>query len=129
MIQITFLHIGNHELYISHVASVTRIWWCIFACLQTGSKQNYGTIGEFTLILHGTEQIPAYRRNGPRIYNEDYNRKTVSSVVTFGILLHIEFASLVYSLLFQYDAVKPIAKNFVQYKYDQNVESPEINVF
>ncbi|CAL1685854.1 unnamed protein product [Lasius platythorax] len=78
--------------------------WILYILDKTGSKQNYGTIGEFTLILHGTEQIPAYRRNGPRIYNEDYNRKT-------------------------YDAVKPIAKNFVQYKYDQNVESPEINVF
>lgn len=60
---------------------VTRIQRCIFACLQTDPKQNYGTIGEFTLILHGTEQIPANRRNGPRIY-DDYNRKTVSSAVT-----------------------------------------------
>lgn len=95
--------------------------------MQIGPKQNYGTIGEFTLILHGTEQIPAYRRNGPRIYNEDYMRKTVSSVITLGILLHVKFVSLAYSFLFQYDAVKPIAKNSVQYKYDQDVESPEIN--
>ncbi|KAM0736557.1 Neuroendocrine convertase 1 [Formica fusca] len=76
--------------------------WILYIFDKIGPKQNYGTIGEFTLILHGTEQIPAYRRNGPRIYNEDYMRKT-------------------------YDAVKPIAKNSVQYKYDQDVESPEIN--
>lgn len=97
--------------------------------MQIGPKQNHGTIGEITLILHGTEQIPAYRKNGPRIYNEDYNsmHKTVSNVVTFGILLHIELASLTYSLLFQYDAVQPIAKNSIKYKYDQDVESPEVN--
>lgn len=67
--------------------------WILHIFDKTDPKQNYGTIGEFTLILHGTEQIPANRRNGPRIY-DDYNRKT-------------------------YDTVKSITKNSLQYKDDQ----------
>lgn len=88
--------------------------------------QNYGTIGKFTLILHGTEQIPAYRKNGPRIYNKDYNRvhETVS-VIVFKIIITHGFTSSACSLMFQYDAVKPIATNFMQ--YDQEIESREIN--
>ena len=41
---------------------------------QTGPEENNGTIKAFTLILHGTRRMPAYRKNGPRIYNQDYNR-------------------------------------------------------
>ncbi|KAH0949128.1 hypothetical protein HN011_011250, partial [Eciton burchellii] len=68
-----------------------------------GPEQNNGTIGAFTLILHGTVQIPAYRRNGPRIYNEEYNRirKTY--------------------------AVLESNANFLGNGYDRNVEFPGIN--
>ncbi|XP_072748578.1 neuroendocrine convertase 1 [Anoplolepis gracilipes] len=48
-------------------------FWYLDIVDKISSEQNYGTIGEFTLILHGTEQIPAYHRNGPRIYNKTYN--------------------------------------------------------
>lgn len=69
---------------------------CIFACFQIGPGRNNGTIGAFTLILHGTAQMPEYRRNGPRIYNEDYNRirKTVSSSrsIIRKYILSFEFA-------------------------------------
>lgn len=90
--------------------------------------QNNGTIGAFTLILHGTVQIPDYRRNGPRIYNEDYNRirKTVSGTVSHGRLLYFDklIVSLVLSL-FQYDVIEPIATN----EYDgQNMQSYAIDI-
>lgn len=26
------------------------------------------------MVLHGTREMPEYRKNGPRIYNQDYNR-------------------------------------------------------
>ncbi|KAL6263420.1 hypothetical protein P5V15_006211 [Pogonomyrmex californicus] len=48
--------------------------WILDILDEIGPEQNNGTIGTFTLILHGTVQVPVYRRNGPRIYNEDYNR-------------------------------------------------------
>ncbi|XP_011868373.1 PREDICTED: neuroendocrine convertase 1 [Vollenhovia emeryi] len=48
--------------------------WTLDILDEIGPGRNNGTIGVFTLILHGTVQIPVYRRNGPRIYNEDYNR-------------------------------------------------------
>lgn len=41
---------------------------------EIGPGENNGTIKAFTLILHGTRRVPEYRRNGPRIYNQDYNR-------------------------------------------------------
>ncbi|EFN62718.1 Neuroendocrine convertase 1 [Camponotus floridanus] len=65
--------------------------WILYIFDKIGPMQNYGTIGEFTLILHGSEQIPAYRKNGPRIYNKDYNHmhKTVS-VIMFSILLYMD---------------------------------------
>ncbi|KAL0100697.1 hypothetical protein PUN28_019229 [Cardiocondyla obscurior] len=48
--------------------------WTLAILDEIGPRQNNGAIGIFTLILHGTKQIPVYRRNGPRIYNKDYNR-------------------------------------------------------
>ncbi|EZA51977.1 Neuroendocrine convertase, partial [Ooceraea biroi] len=63
--------------------------WILDIFDEIGPEQNNGTIGVFTLILHGTTQIPAYRRNGPRIYNEEYNRirKTVRNAALFRIPL------------------------------------------
>ncbi|XP_036141691.1 neuroendocrine convertase 1 isoform X2 [Monomorium pharaonis] len=48
--------------------------WILDITDEVGPEWNNGTVGIFTLILHGTMQIPVYRRNGPRIYNDDYNR-------------------------------------------------------
>ncbi|XP_018346509.1 PREDICTED: neuroendocrine convertase 1-like [Trachymyrmex septentrionalis] len=48
--------------------------WTLDILDEIGPEQNNGTIGIFTLILHGTVQIPVYRLSGPRIYNKDYNR-------------------------------------------------------
>lgn len=42
--------------------------------MQTGPATNKGTLGDFTLILHGTKEIPQYRKNGARFYNDEYNR-------------------------------------------------------
>lgn len=41
---------------------------------QTGPKENYGYVGETTLILHGTKRMPKYRKLGPRKYDFDYNK-------------------------------------------------------
>nr|XP_012228829.1 PREDICTED: neuroendocrine convertase 1-like isoform X1 [Linepithema humile] len=74
--------------------------WTLEIFDEIGPKQNNGTIGAFRLILHGTAQIPAYRRNGPRIYNKDYNR-----------------------IRKMYDAAEPFITNSVQDGYDQDTLS------
>ncbi|XP_076388737.1 neuroendocrine convertase 1 isoform X3 [Megachile rotundata] len=48
--------------------------WTLDVLDQIGPKENNGTIEAFALILHGTREPPEYRRNGPRIYNRNYNR-------------------------------------------------------
>lgn len=80
--------------------------WTLEIFDKIGPKQNNGTTGVFALILHGTAQIPAYRRNGPRIYNEDYNRMRKT-----------------------FDAAEPIITNSVDGGYDQNtlLQSSEID--
>ncbi|XP_077275283.1 neuroendocrine convertase 1 [Temnothorax americanus] len=77
--------------------------WTLDILDEIGPERNNGTIGTFTLILHGTVQIPLYRRNGPRIYNEDYNRIRKT-----------------------YDMVESNSVNSED-KYDRNIPSPEIN--
>ncbi|CAH1107633.1 unnamed protein product [Psylliodes chrysocephalus] len=48
--------------------------WKIHISDQTKFEQNIGTIGDITLVLHGTKQLPYHLREGPRNYNENYNR-------------------------------------------------------
>lgn len=56
----------------------------VFASKQIGPKENNGTIETFTLVLHGTRKMPEYRKNGPRIYNQDYNRmQNIVSIIEF----------------------------------------------
>lgn len=39
-----------------------------------GPEENTGDVEEAVLILRGTNEPPAHMFNGPRNYNEDYNR-------------------------------------------------------
>ncbi|XP_029036120.2 neuroendocrine convertase 1-like [Osmia bicornis bicornis] len=48
--------------------------WTLDILDEIGPKENNGTIEAFALILHGTREPPEYRKNGPRIYDQDYNR-------------------------------------------------------
>ncbi|XP_043523370.1 neuroendocrine convertase 1-like isoform X1 [Frieseomelitta varia] len=48
--------------------------WFLDILDEIGPEENNGTIKAFTLILHGTRRMPGYRKNGPRIYNQDYNK-------------------------------------------------------
>ncbi|XP_043472486.1 neuroendocrine convertase 1-like [Leptopilina heterotoma] len=48
--------------------------WLLEILDVTGPATNNGTLGDFTLILHGTKEIPQYRKNGARFYNDEYNR-------------------------------------------------------
>lgn len=70
--------------------------YCIYvsASQQIGPKENNGTIETFTLVLHGTRKIPEYRKNGPRIYNQDYNRmrNIVSIIERIGLSMNYKRA-------------------------------------
>ncbi|OAD61081.1 Neuroendocrine convertase 1 [Eufriesea mexicana] len=48
--------------------------WFLDILDEIGPRENNGTIDAFSLVLHGTREMPRYRKNGPRIYNQDYNR-------------------------------------------------------
>ncbi|XP_021936624.1 neuroendocrine convertase 1-like isoform X2 [Zootermopsis nevadensis] len=48
--------------------------WILDIIDEVGPESNRGTLASFTLILHGTKARPAYLDNGPRRYNQDYNR-------------------------------------------------------
>ncbi|XP_023717967.1 neuroendocrine convertase 1 isoform X2 [Cryptotermes secundus] len=48
--------------------------WVLDIIDQVGPESNRGHLGSFTLVLHGTKERPAYLDNGPRRYNQDYNR-------------------------------------------------------
>nr|XP_034178755.1 neuroendocrine convertase 1-like isoform X3 [Osmia lignaria] len=48
--------------------------WTLDILDEIGPKENNGTIEAFALILHGTREPPEYRKNGPRIYDQNYNR-------------------------------------------------------
>ncbi|KAJ8939124.1 hypothetical protein NQ318_012364 [Aromia moschata] len=48
--------------------------WILTVSDTMGPESNYGNIGETTLILHGTKQLPNHMRYGPRNYNHNYNR-------------------------------------------------------
>ncbi|XP_025986584.1 neuroendocrine convertase 1 [Solenopsis invicta] len=85
--------------------------WILDIIDKIGPKWNNGTIGVFTLILHGTAQIPVYRRNGPRIYNEDYNRIRKTYDIQYD---------------FQQNVVELNAANPVEDKYNQYIK-PKIN--
>lgn len=41
---------------------------------NNGPADNYGQIGKFTLILHGTKTIPNHMKYGKRNYNHNYNK-------------------------------------------------------
>nr|XP_031848985.1 neuroendocrine convertase 1-like [Nomia melanderi] len=48
--------------------------WLLDIVDEIGPKENNGTIGSAVLVLHGTSTMPEYRKNGPRVYNREYNR-------------------------------------------------------
>ncbi|KAJ8914185.1 hypothetical protein NQ315_015958 [Exocentrus adspersus] len=48
--------------------------WTMTVSDVVGPRENYGNIGDTTLILHGTKQLPSHMRHGPRNYNHNYNR-------------------------------------------------------
>ncbi|KAG7206694.1 hypothetical protein KM043_000369 [Ampulex compressa] len=48
--------------------------WTLDILDEVGPEWNNGTIGKFALILHGTKEVPGYRKSGPRVYDEEYNR-------------------------------------------------------
>ncbi|CAL7950535.1 unnamed protein product [Xylocopa violacea] len=48
--------------------------WLLDILDEIGPRENKGTIEASALILHGSNETPEYRRNGPRVYNQDYNR-------------------------------------------------------
>nr|CAI5863688.1 unnamed protein product [Callosobruchus analis] len=48
--------------------------WSLVISDTTNLVDNYGAIGDTTLILHGTTDLPDHMKNGPRNYNENYNR-------------------------------------------------------
>ncbi|KAF7991746.1 hypothetical protein HCN44_010547 [Aphidius gifuensis] len=48
--------------------------WSLKITDEIGPAWNNGSIENVTLILHGTSELPYYRKNGTRIYNDNYNR-------------------------------------------------------
>lgn len=40
---------------------------------QTGNMDNYGSLEDFRLVLHGTAEAPHHMKAGPRVYDENYN--------------------------------------------------------
>nr|CAH7717326.1 unnamed protein product [Callosobruchus chinensis] len=48
--------------------------WSLIISDTTNLVDNYGMVGDTTLILHGTSDLPDHMRDGPRNYNENYNR-------------------------------------------------------
>nr|CAD7452615.1 unnamed protein product [Timema tahoe] len=54
------------------------------ADLNVGLPTFQGQLGKFTLHLHGSKEMPTYLSQGPRKYNEDYNRvhKKTANVAT-----------------------------------------------
>lgn len=42
-----------------------------------------GQIGSLSLVLHGTKEMPAQMRNGPRVYNFGYNEELPSKLDYF----------------------------------------------
>ncbi|CAG9766656.1 unnamed protein product [Ceutorhynchus assimilis] len=48
--------------------------WNLTISDNEGPEGNSGFIGDTTLILRGTKEPPGHMANGPRNYNEDYNR-------------------------------------------------------
>ncbi|CAF0819284.1 unnamed protein product [Didymodactylos carnosus] len=47
--------------------------WKIEIIDATGNKNNHGELQDFRLVLHGTADIPRHLKNGPRVYDENYN--------------------------------------------------------
>ncbi|CAH2229642.1 neuroendocrine convertase 1-like [Pararge aegeria] len=47
------------------------LWHVIFQ--DTTYESNTGEIGPITLVIHGTVEMPAHMKNGPRQYNNKYN--------------------------------------------------------
>ncbi|XP_050500331.1 neuroendocrine convertase 1-like [Diabrotica virgifera virgifera] len=48
--------------------------WTIVITDVTSSKKHIGSVGDTMLILHGTRHLPPHMREGPRNYDENYNR-------------------------------------------------------
>jgi hypothetical protein len=66
-----------------------------FIFSQVGPETNRGNLSSFILILHGTKEPPAYLDNGPRRYNQDYNKvhKKVSVFKTVVFKDHFQLLS------------------------------------
>ncbi|XP_012268604.2 neuroendocrine convertase 1-like [Athalia rosae] len=48
--------------------------WHLRIADRVGPKTNRGTLGNLTLILHGTKTLPNHAKKGARIYDDEYNR-------------------------------------------------------
>ncbi|CAH1118844.1 unnamed protein product [Phaedon cochleariae] len=48
--------------------------WTLVVSDATKNERNFGSIGDTTLILHGTTELPFHMKKGARSYNENYNR-------------------------------------------------------
>nr|XP_023021717.1 neuroendocrine convertase 1-like [Leptinotarsa decemlineata] len=48
--------------------------WMLIVSDTSETGLNHGIVGETRLILHGTYELPAHMRDGPRNYNQNYNR-------------------------------------------------------
>lgn len=46
-------------------------------------ERNSGEIGTFSLIVHGTNEMPEHMRNGPRKYNKEYNNNSYGDVFEY----------------------------------------------
>lgn len=44
-----------------------------------GNKWNTGYVGELVLIVHGTKEMPAHMRSGPRRYDDTFSRYEIES--------------------------------------------------
>ncbi|CAK1580824.1 unnamed protein product [Parnassius mnemosyne] len=52
---------------------------------DTTNEKNTGTFGPFNLVIHGTKEIPAHMRNGPKKYNFGYNNEMQNDFDYFDI--------------------------------------------
>ncbi|XP_013149101.1 PREDICTED: neuroendocrine convertase 1-like [Papilio polytes] len=57
------------------------VWRATFEDMT--NEQNMGQIGSLSLVLHGTKEMPAQMRNGPRVYNFGYNEELPSKLDYF----------------------------------------------
>ncbi|XP_060804530.1 neuroendocrine convertase 1 [Amyelois transitella] len=48
------------------------IWKIVI--VDTTNEDNKGEVGSLTLVIHGTNEMPAHMKDGPRKYNDEYNK-------------------------------------------------------